>query len=145
MIYRPDRTFLITKRSEKLKVLPGKWTIPGGGLEVDDYVDTPPTNGEGQWYNALDRAIEREIKEETNLTVGKIEYLTNIAFIRPDQKAVLVLSFFAPYVSGEVKLSEEDTDFAWIKVADVEKYDLIDGIGDEIREVDRILVHRSKF
>lgn len=133
LVYRPDRTFLITKRSDKLKVLPGKWTVPGGGLEVDDYIDTLPTHKAGQWYNALDRAIQREIREETSLTVGKLSYLTNIAFIRPDKKAVLVLSFYAPYQSGEVRLSEEDCDFAWIRASEADKYDLIDGIADEIK------------
>ena len=52
---------------------------------------------------------------------------------------VLCLSYFAPYVSGEVILDDEATEFAWITVDEVENYDFIDGIDQEIRNVDNIL------
>ena len=40
IIYR-DGKYLIVKRSPNKKVFPGRWTVPGGGLEVTDYIDTP--------------------------------------------------------------------------------------------------------
>ncbi|MEK7081943.1 MAG: NUDIX hydrolase [Patescibacteria group bacterium] len=142
IIYREDGTFLITKRSEKKKVYPGKWTVPGGGLEVDDYINTKPTHGDDQWYGALEKTMRREIKEEVNLNIGKLEYLLNLVFIRPDGIPVITLSFFAPFKNGKVKLDEESTDFRWIKAKDVKKYDLISGIDEEILMVDKILKNR---
>ena len=140
IIYTKDRKFLITKRSLKKKAFPGKWTVPGGGLTVDDYVNTKPTHeGQRQWYGALMNNLRREIKEEVNLEIGKPEFLVDIAFIRPDSIPVLVLSFYAPFVSGEVKLDEDSIEYIWVTYEEAKKYDLIDGILDEIRDVNNLL------
>ena len=50
IIYKAGK-YLITKRSLAKSAFPGKWTVPGGGLEVDDYVDTKPT-AKDIWYFA---------------------------------------------------------------------------------------------
>ena len=144
LVYKPDSAYLITKRAMHKKVMPGKWTIPGGGLSMDDYINTPSsTEGAKQWYGALERSLRREIKEEVNLEIGKPELLVDLTFIRPDGIPVLVLSYFASYISGEVKLDEDATEFAWVTLDEARKYDLIDGIWDEIRQVDEILKSRK--
>jgi 8-oxo-dGTP pyrophosphatase MutT (NUDIX family) len=139
VIIHRDGKYLITKRSDKLPVFPGLWTVPGGGLETDDYINLPPSFQDGQWYNALDVGLRRELIEEVNLEVGELSYLTNIAFIRPDGKPCLVLSFFAPYKSGDIKLSAEDSEYKWVTADEAGKYKLIPGIDEEIRQVDKIL------
>jgi 8-oxo-dGTP pyrophosphatase MutT (NUDIX family) len=144
LVYKPDFVYLITKRALHKKVMAGKWTIPGGGLSIDDYIDTPPSTAEAkQWYGALEKSLRREIKEEVNLEIGKPELLTDLTFIRPDGVPVLCLSYFAPYVSGNVKLDADSTEFAWITVDKVGEYDLIDGIAGEIEEIDQILKKRK--
>ena len=144
LIYKPDRTYLITKRSMHKKMMPGKWTIPGGGLSVDDYINIKPsTEGAPQWYGAMEISMRREIKEEVNLEIGKTELLTDLTFVRPDGVPCVCFSYFAPYLSGEVKLDEDATEFAWVTLDEAKKYDLIDGIWDEIREVDEILKSRK--
>lgn len=144
-IYKPDFTYLITKRAMHKQVMPGKWTVPGGGILVDDYINTPPsTKGSKQWYGALDNSLRREIREEVNLEIGTPELLTNLTFIRPDGIPVLCLSHFASYLSGEVRLDEDATEFKWISVEEVSAYDLIEGIDDEIRQVDKILKKRCQ-
>lgn len=141
IIYKSGK-FLITKRSLDKKVFPGKWTVPGGGLEIDDYVNTPPTIGDA-WYFSLSNTLKREIKEEVGLGVGKINYLLDITFIRPDNIPVLVLSFYAPWKKGRVKLNSESMDFAWITAKETINYDFIEGIGSEIRRVDALLKGRD--
>ncbi len=144
VIYKPDFTYLITKRSMHKKVMPGKWTVPGGGLNVDDYINTPPsTKGAQQWYGALEKSLRREIKEEVNLEIEKPEFLVDLTFIRPDGIPVICFSYFAKYLSGEVKLDEDATDFRWATVGEAKDYDLIDGILGEIEEVEQILQNRG--
>ncbi|MES3004480.1 MAG: NUDIX domain-containing protein [Patescibacteria group bacterium] len=148
LVYKPDFTYLITKRAMHKKVMPGKWTIPGGGLSTDDYVNTPSsTEGAKQWYGSLITSLKRELKEEVNLEIGKPELLTDLTFVRPDGVPVLVLSYFAAYVSGEVSIDQDidgdTTDFAWVTLEQAKNYDLIDGIWDEIREVEEILKSRG--
>jgi len=135
--------YLITKRALHKKVHAGKWTVPGGGLSVDDYINEKPSTADGkQWYGAVENALRREIKEEVNLEIGKPEFLVDLTFIRPDGIPVLVLSYFAQYISGEVVLDVDATEFAWVTLEEAKNYDLIDGIWDELRQIDEILKNR---
>ncbi len=135
--------YIITKRSPHKKVFPNKWTVPGGGLETDDYTTTP-ANKDGCWYYALSVSLRREVKEEVNLEIGFIKYLLDLALIRPDGIPVITFSFYAPYKSGEVKLDADATEFVWATYEECKKYDLIEGILDEIRMVDEILHGKSE-
>jgi 8-oxo-dGTP pyrophosphatase MutT (NUDIX family) len=139
VIIHKDGTYLITKRSMREKAFPGKWTVPGGNLETDDYIHQPPTTPAGQWYYALENGIRREVKEEVGLEIGKATYLLDIAYIRPDGVPSLILSYYAPYVSGEVEHDEDTVDSAWVTAEEAKGYDLIDGIAEEIEMVDKIL------
>ncbi|OGZ33086.1 MAG: hypothetical protein A2V69_02735 [Candidatus Portnoybacteria bacterium RBG_13_40_8] len=137
IIYKGDK-YLLVRRSLKKKAFPGKWTVPGGGLEVDDYIDTPKTTHD-HWYCGIETSLRREIKEECNLQVGKLKYLLDIIFIRPDGIPAIILSFYCPYKSGEVKLDEDNTDYKWATCEEAKKYDLVEGLLEEIEMVDKIL------
>ncbi len=134
IIYNKDKKYLVTKRSPTKKVHPNKWTVPGGGLEVDDYIGSEETYP-GQWYSPIEKALRREVKEEVNIEIGKVEYLLDLTFIRPDGIPVIVLSYYAPYISGDVKLDEDAVEFRWVTLEEAKKLDLIEGIADEIEMV----------
>lgn len=144
IIYNDEGKYLITKRGPNKKVYPNKWTVPGGGVEAEDYVNSPKTVG-NSWTRIVERTLIREIKEEVNLEIEKIELLLDLIFIRPDNVPVLTLSYYAKLKSGVVKLEEEDTDFAWVTVDEVKKYDLIEGIYGQIEEVNEILKDRNRI
>ena len=61
------------------------WTVPGGGMEVDDYIKTPKTNSDC-WYFALENTLKREVREEVGLEIKKANYLLDLAFIRSKEK-----------------------------------------------------------
>jgi 8-oxo-dGTP diphosphatase len=146
VIYNDEGKYLVTKRSLEKKAFPGMWTVPGGGINTDDYVNLPPTTAAGQWYNTVEMTLRREIKEEVNVEIEKPEYLLDLTFIRPDNVPVLVLSYMCKYKSGEVKVDGDggDTiDFAWATFDELRSYDLIPGILEEIEMVDKILKERS--
>ena len=130
--------YLITKRALNKKAWPGLWTVPGGGVSVDDYVNEP-ANNHGVWYGALEKTLRREISEEVGLEVGKIDYLLDMTFIRPDKIPVVTISFYAPFKSGDVILNPESIDHAWVSFEEAKSYELIGGIIDEIEMVDKIL------
>lgn len=146
IIYRSDYTYLLTKRAPHKKVQPNKWCFPGGGLNVDDYINKPSSSDKiTRWVSALEDSLRREIKEEVNLEIGKPEMYTDVAFIQPNGTPVICFCYFAPFISGEVKLDEDSTEFAWVNLIEAKNYDLIDGIWDEIKQVDEILKYRSQF
>jgi len=142
-IIHKNGKYLLLKRSLEKKAFPGKWTVPGGGLKTDDYTSTPKTTKD-HWYFAIENSLRREIKEESNLDVGKLDYLLDITFIRPDGVPVIILSYYAPYKSGEVKLDEDSIEHAWVTYQEAKEYDLIEGILEELEMVDKILKGEKK-
>jgi 8-oxo-dGTP diphosphatase len=145
IIYNDEGKYLVTRRSLTKKAFPGMWTVPGGGINTDDYVNLPPTTKAGQWYNTVEMTLRREIREEVNVEVEKPEYLLDLTFIRPDNIPVLVLSYFCKYQSGEVKIDADngDTiDAQWMTLEELKSIELIDGILEEIEMVDKILKER---
>ena len=133
-----DGKFLITRRSRNKKAWPGLWTVPGGGMELNDYINTPKTNSDC-WYYAVENTLKREVKEEVGLEIGRAKYLLDIAFIRPDSIPAITLSFWCHWKSGEVRLGKDMTDYAWVTPEEAKKYNLIPGIFDEIESVNELL------
>lgn len=145
IIYNDKGEYLVTKRSPTKKAFPDKWTVPGGGLEVDDYINDTPTTSAGQWYGALEKTLRREVREEVNVEIEKPIYLMDLIFIRPDNIPVLVLSYYAKYLSGEVKLDDDAVDYKWATLAEAKELDMIDGVWEEIELVDKILREENKI
>jgi len=136
IIFKGDK-FLITKRAAHKKVHPNRWTVPGGKITVDDYKNTPQSVPSA-WYYPFENGLRREIKEESGLEIKDIQFLIDMVLSAGDVP-ILVLSYYAEYVSGEVKIDEDTVEFAWVTVAEAGKYDLIEGIYEEIVMADKIL------
>lgn len=127
-----DGKYLITRRSSNKKRFPGMWTVPGGKLEIEDYINLPKET-EHYWYNVLEKVLRREVKEEVEIEIDNIKYVTSLATVHQDGNPSLVISCMADYSSGEVKLQEgEADDFVWVSLKEAKKYKLIDGIYDEL-------------
>ena len=127
-----DGKYLITKRALTKKRFPGKWTVPGGKMETSDYLKLPKDT-EFYWYNVLERTLKREVGEEVGVEIANVEYVTSLATVHEDGAPSLVISCLADYVSGKVKLQEGETDdFAWVSLKEAKKYELLDGIYDEL-------------
>ena len=139
IIYNDEGKYLVIKRSPHKKAHPNKWTVPGGGLNTDDYINTLQTYGNAGWYGAVEKALIREVKEEVSTKIGKPHYLLDMTFIRPDGIPVLVLSYYAPYVNGEVKLDKDAVEYKWVTLTEAKELDLIAGIYEEIEMVDALL------
>ena len=133
-----DGKYLITKRASHEKVYPNMWTVPGGKLEVSDYSKRKKDTSD-HWYNVFENVLIREIKEETNLEINNIRYLTNLTFIRPDNIPVVVISLYADYKNGEIKLCKDMQDYAWVSLEEAKNYDLIAGIYEELEMLDNHL------
>lgn len=136
IIHNQDK-YLITRRAPNKKRFPKMWTVPGGRLETDDFTSLPKDTEE-YWYNVLEKTLRREVKEETNLDIKNIEYVTSLATVHKDGAPSLVISCLAEYENGEVVLQAEETDqFAWVSLDESKDYDLIDGIYDELVMAER--------
>lgn len=133
-----DNKFLITKRAPTEKAFPNQWTVPGGKLELNDYKSRPKDTNI-HWYNVLEKALRREVLEETGLKIKNIKYLTSLVFERTDKIPVVVISLYADPVEGEIKLSKELTEYKWVSLKEAKNYNLIEGIYEEFVMLDRLL------
>jgi 8-oxo-dGTP diphosphatase len=139
-----DGKYLITKRALSKRAFPGKWTIPGGNLELIDYINKPKDTSE-HWYNVIENLLKREILEEVNLKIKNIGYLTSMTFINHDGNPMIILSYFADYLSGNVQLNEESCDFCWVTLDEAKNYDLIEGIYEELVLLERLIKEKKLY
>lgn len=126
---------LIVKRGMHEKAFPGKWTVPGGKLVYSEYKSLKSSTKYGQWYNLIEWLVRKEVKEEVGLQIHKPQYLCDLVFMRPDGWPVATLSYWARAKTHTVKLGKDFDAFAWVHLKEAKKYDLIEGIYDEIRDV----------
>lgn len=127
-----NEKYLLTQRSKNKKRFPGKWTVPGGKLEINDYINLPKDT-EYYWYNVLEKVLRREIKEEVGINIKNIEYVTSLSTIHSDGNPSLVVSCMADYLSGKVKPQKDEVDaFTWATLKEAKNFDLLDGIYDEL-------------
>ena len=133
-----DGKFLIAKRADWEKAFPSRWTVPGGKLEVLDYVlkekDTPH-----HWYNIFEDSVRREVKEEVGLEIKNIGYVTSMVYIRPDKIPCLIVSLWAEPVGETVGLCPALTEYEWVDLEEAKNYDLIEGIYEELEILDKKL------
>ncbi len=140
VVYRDkDKKCLILKRDEREKAHPGKYAVPGGKLEWKDLPMDAPTRMNGNIFdyeNSVEELLKREVLEEAGIEVeDEFTYINSVAFIRPDETPVVLVKFAGKYKNGEVKPEEGAfTDYAWVNEEEVENYDCIKGIKEEVKK-----------
>ena len=100
-VYYKRRKNLLLKRRPNDPHKPGAWDIPGGRLELGE----DPFEG-----------LKREVKEEINGEIEIIQPLSVHYFIRDDGQKIRLTIFWCNFLSNEIKLSEEHTEYKWIAV-----------------------------
>jgi len=140
VIYREqDGRCLILKRSEREKVHPRKYAVPGGKLEWNQLDIARPTRLNGEvldFEDAVEELLAREAKEETGVNIERrLRYINSVAFVRPDEIPVILIKFAARYKGGEVVPEKGAfTDYAWVNKEEVQNYDCIRGIPKEVTD-----------
>jgi 8-oxo-dGTP pyrophosphatase MutT (NUDIX family) len=133
-----DGKFLICKRADWEKAFPGQWTVPGGKMEVLDYA-LRDRDTKHHWYNVFEETARREVKEETGLNVNELGYVTSLVYLRSDKIPCIIVSLYALCNEKNVKLDRSLVEYAWVTLEEAKKYDLIDGIYEELKVLDKQL------
>lgn len=119
IIQKADKVLLI-KKSDKVDIYPGRWDLPGGRLNPDE-----------TW----EQGLAREVQEETGLKVKLIREVRDWESNKWDTIGKTVL---CEYMSGEVQLSWEHTEYRWIKPVDVLKEDFPEWIQKDLMSLNQI-------
>jgi 8-oxo-dGTP pyrophosphatase MutT (NUDIX family) len=112
--------------------------VPGGKLEVLEYA-LKPKDTSSHWYNVLENLLKREIKEEVNLEIKDVGYVTSMVYIRDDGIPTIIISLYAVPCSEDVRLCSALTDYQWVDLEEAKSYELIEGIYEEIEMLDNLL------
>jgi len=116
-VIRDGRVLLVRRAQPPAR---GLFTLPGGAVEVGE---------------TLFQAVEREIREETGLTVepvalaGHREVITRDAENRVERHFV-ILAHAARWVAGEPTLNAELTEARWLASADLADLPTTEGLVD---------------
>ena len=101
---------------EKRKGEPGKgkWTIPGGLVELGERAE---------------QTVIREVREETNLEVENPELIDVVDSITFDEDGrikyhFVIIDYFVKLKGGTVKAADDAAELKWVPFSEVEKYDL---------------------
>lgn len=140
IVYR-DGKCLILQRSKTENAHAGKWGPVGGKLEHHDLLTTPPTRQNGDvidWEHMVETLVQREAKEECGLDVSDFRYLDSVVYLRPDHVPVVCVKFACRAGPGEVVFPPEFDAAAWVDGNDVDQYDCILGVPDEVRKTIRV-------
>ncbi len=91
----------------------GRWTIPGGTVELGE---------------TLEEAVVREMGEETGLQVEPVELLTVFDKIDREGERVayhyVIVDYLCRWRSGEARAASDALEVAWASASDLAHYDL---------------------
>jgi 8-oxo-dGTP diphosphatase len=118
-IIRLDDTYLILKRSPNSKSYPLHWDFAGGKLE----------HGEN-----FENALIREVKEETNLDIVLEESI--FIYVESKVENSYVILFNCEKRDGEIKLSDEHTEYKWVTKEEAQKLKLEPFLKDFFEKID---------
>jgi len=120
----PQDRILLLKRANS-EYGEGQWCLPGGKL---DYGDTP------------EHTVEKELKEETGLTVSNVTFLIyqNSLPLQPGKMHCLNLYYTCSY-TGQITLNKESSDFAWVSPLKAIDYKPVFGAEEIILKLEKVL------
>ena len=110
LIFDYNGNFLLLKRSLNSKGNPGRWEPPGGKIDQGESFET---------------ALLREIAEETGL-IASIQHIAGTAESELSKIKIIHLILEGKLESGQIHLSEEHTDYVWVKPEELITFDLAD-------------------
>ena len=121
VVFKEDKVLLVLRAKPPAE---NHWTIPGGSVELGE---------------TLQEAAEREIWEETGLTIQAGEPVYTFDVIERDPKGAIlfhyvIVDLVADYVSGELRPGDDAIDVCWASSMDVKSLKVSDATRKLLKE-----------
>jgi len=116
--------YLMLKRNQNKRIMPGVWMAPGGHRE---------------FYEGLFECARREILEETGIKINNLKVkASGVAHLKDLDLEVFFNLLTADWESGEVKRDLEEGELVWLPPSEILKLDNL------LSELSHILPHVFK-
>ena len=121
-LFRPGEILLSQRGKDPFR---GVWTLPGGHIEL----------GETAY-----QAAQRELREETGLTVERLAFATiTDVFVRDPHDALIAQYLLTVYRgtwhTGQARAGSDSQAVRWTPIADLDECELTPGTADLIRRL----------
>jgi len=127
LIRRGASQVLVIRMAKNRGVFPGRWALPGGGMELGERM--------------LD-ALHREVREELGLLVTEARPLLFRDLLHEKtfadgrrQLLYMIFLIFECRATGEVRLNEEHEAFAWLEPAELDRLELDAYTRETLRQI----------
>lgn len=117
-IIRKDGKILVLKRAPDDDHKPGVWETVGGGV---DEAESPQD------------ALKREVKEEAGIEIAVKDPFNVFSFTKDTGEFKIGITFICDYVSGDIVLSHEHSEYAWINPIEFSSMESVSSLHSEIR------------
>lgn len=124
MIDKDNKTLVAKRIQDHLGGYGGQWEPPSGKLETGE---------------SFEQGILREVMEEVSL---EVELIAPVATWMLPEKPLVGVIFAARYISGQVKLTSEHTEYKWVSEQEIYNYITIPSL---IKNVQRYYVWKSSY
>lgn len=124
-IFRGD-SVLVARRAGEAD-LDSIFTLVGGKVERTD-----PSVIQG-----IFRELGEEIGNKVQIRILST-YSTHREFLKADGSRMILPHFYAEFISGDIKLNEEYSEYRWMSLADLTAPDVLDNIADICRDLLRL-------
>lgn len=106
IVFKDKRVLLVRRGKPPAMDL---WAIPGGSVKICE---------------TLQRAAEREILEETGITIKALEPVFTFDYIEQDESGCarfhyVIVDLTADYISGEPRAGDDATEARWISSEEI--------------------------
>ncbi|EOC99792.1 NUDIX domain-containing protein [Caldisalinibacter kiritimatiensis] len=111
---------LILKRNNT-SFAAGYWDIPGGKLEFGE---------------SLQESLVREVNEETSLQIDLAGVISTSSGINSEKKKqYITVVYLCNYLSGEVVLSNEHSEYMWVNIRNLKQKNLVYYVEEAIDKI----------
>lgn len=95
----------------------GQWTLPGGRCEANE---------------TAERAVVREVREETGLDVDVIRFVGTVRRTAGANRVYVIDDYLVTVTGGSLRPGDDALDATWVPLDELARWDLTEGLIDTL-------------